>query len=371
MIARRGWVSAGWCAVLALALPGCGFHGLNSLPLPGAVGRGSGAVVYHVQIANAAAMEPNSPVMISDVAVGSVSKLTFTEWHADVEISVKPDVVVPANAVARIGQTSLLGSLHLSLDPPLGQSPTGRLQPGATLPLNTSSTYPTTEQTLSSLSAVINGGGLGQISDVIHNASTALSGHQDAIRDLLTRLDTLVGTLDSQRGNIIAAIGDLNRMAATFAGQRDAVDQALSRIPPALDALITQRPQITTALAKLRRFSDTATGAINDVEADLVGNLKNLEPTLAALADAGPDIDDALAYATVFPFGQSLIDRGLRGDYMNLYAIVDLTIPRLKRSLLLGTSWADENAKLTPAPGEPFFTRYTYDPIGGPVEGGP
>ena len=67
-------------------------------------------------------LESNSPVMIDDVVVGSVGKMTVDDWHADVEVSVKPDVVVPANAVASVGQTSLLGSMHLALDPPLGRS---------------------------------------------------------------------------------------------------------------------------------------------------------------------------------------------------------------------------------------------------------
>ena len=89
-------------------------------------------------------------------------------------------MVVPANAVATVGQTSLLGSMHLALNPPLGEKPSGRLQPGATIGLNQSSTYPTTEQTLSSLSAVVNGGGLGQIGDIIHNFNAALSGREPA-----------------------------------------------------------------------------------------------------------------------------------------------------------------------------------------------
>jgi len=359
------WTVIGSC--IALSVSSCAFNGLNSLPLPGAVGRGPGASIYHIEIDNVAAMEPNSPVLINDVVVGSVSKLTFTNWHADVEVSIKPGVVVPTNAVARIGQTSLLGSLHVSLDPPLGQAPTGALQPGATLPLNTSSTYPSTEQTLASLSAVINGGGLGQIGDIIHNASTALSGRENDIRDLLARLDNLIGTLDAQHDHIVTAISELNRMAATFAGQRDAIDQALTRIPPALDVLIRQRPQIVAALDKLRVFSDTTTHVVNDAGADLVANLKNLEPTLRALADVGPDIDDALSFATVYPFGQDLIDRALKGDYMNLYDVIDLTVPRLKRTLMLGTRWADEGAKLVPAPGEPYYARYTYDPVGAPL----
>jgi phospholipid/cholesterol/gamma-HCH transport system substrate-binding protein len=354
-----------------LTVTGCAFQGLNSLPLPGAVGRGPGATIYHVEIANVGTLEANSPVMLNEVIVGSVDNMTFHDWHADVAISVKSGVVVPANAVAKVGQTSLLGSMHLELNPPLGQAPSGRLQPGATIPLGRSSTYPSTEQTLSSLSVVLNGGGLGQIGDIIHNFSATLSGHENQIRDLLTRLDDFVGTLDTQRDNLIGFTRELNRLADTFAGQRDVITQALHKIPPALDVLIRERPRITTALDKLRVFSDTATGLVADSQADLVRNLQNLEPVIKALADVGPDLDTALAYATVFPYGQNMIDRGIRGDYMNLYLIADLTIPRLKRTMLLGTRWGQVGAKLAPAPGEPDYLNYTYDPLGAGVASPP
>jgi hypothetical protein len=106
---------------------------------------------------------------------------------------------------------------------------------------------------------------------------------------------------------------------------------------------------------------------VNDTQADLVRNLQNLEPTIKALADVGDDLDTALAFTTVFPFGQNLIDRGVRGDYINFFGELDFTIPRLKRSLLMGTRWGDENATLVPAPGEPYLQRYTSDPLGLPL----
>lgn len=348
----------------ALITAGCGFQGLNSLPLPGAVGRGSGAEVYHVEIANVGTLESNSPVMINDVVVGSVGKMRFTNWHADVEISLRPGVTVPANAIARVGQTSLLGSMHLALDPPMGQPPHGHLQPGSTLTLNESSTYPSTEQTLSALSAVVNAGGLGQVGDIIHNFNAALSGREPQIRDLLSRLNDFVGMLARQRDNIIATINGLDRLSSTLAGQVGDIDEALNTIPPALDVLIRERPLITDALEKLRVFSDTTTTLVNDTQADLVRNLANLGPTIRALADVGPGLNRALAFATVFPYGQDLIDRGVKGDYMNLFTVIDLTIPRLKRSLFLGTRWGDANAQLVAAPGDPMYLNYTYDPLG-------
>jgi phospholipid/cholesterol/gamma-HCH transport system substrate-binding protein len=358
----RNVLAIGACALLTATA--CTFNGVNSLPLPGAVGRGPGANIYHVEIANVGTLDSNSPVMINDVVVGSVGKLTTKDWHANVEVSVQPDVVVPANAVATVGQTSLLGSMHLQLNPPVGEAPSGRLQPGATIPLSRSSTYPSTEQTLASLSAVANGGALGQIGDIIHNFNAALSGRQDDYRALIDHLNTFVGMLNDQGDNIVASIDGLNRLAATFAGQRDVITNALQRIPPALDVLVKERPRITTALEKLGTFSDVATRLINDSQADLVQNLKNLEPTIKVLADLGPDLDAVLAHVPIYPYGQSFIDRAVRGDYQNLFLDIDLTVPRLKRTLFLGTRWGQVGAPLVPAPGDPWYLNYTYDPLG-------
>jgi virulence factor Mce-like protein len=361
----RRLFAAGTC--VALTVTGCAFQGINSLPLPGAVGRGSDAVTYHVQIANIATLESNSPVLMNDVVIGSVGKMDVQDWHANVDISVQPGVVVPANVVASVGQTSLLGSMHLALNPPVGQAPEGRLAPGATIGLNESSTYPTTEQTLSSLSVVVNAGGLGQIGDVIHTFNAALSGREADFRDLLTQLDTFIGTLDQQRQSLVATIAALNRVASSFADRRDVINEALQRIPRALEVLDRERPQLVTALTKLGTFSDTANRLVNDSQADLVKNLQNVAPTIQALADVGPDLDAGLAYATVFPYGQNLIDRAVRGDFINLFATVDISGPRLRKSIFLGSRAGQEGRDLVPMPGEPYFQRYTYDPLGRPL----
>lgn len=354
-------------AMVALAGTGCAFHGVNSLPLPGVQGNSADAQQFTVQVVNVGTLESNSPVLIDDAVVGSVGDMTVRDWHADVRIRVNPGVVVPANSIATVGQTSLLGSMHLALGPPVGESPSGQLPSGSTIPLADTSTYPSTEQTLTSLSTLVNGGGLGQVGDIIHNFSTAMSGRESEIRDLLIRLDRFVGVLDTQRADIVASIQQLNSVAGTFAAQNEKIDRALKDIPPALDVLIDSRPRFTAALDRLGQFSDTATGLVNDAGKELVSDLANLEPALRSLADIGPDIVGGLVYGSAFPYGPNLIDRAVKGDYLNLYAVFDLTYPRLKRSLLLGTRWGDEDAKLIPAPGDPWYFNYSYDPLSAPL----
>jgi len=191
-----------------------------------------------------------------------------------------------------------------------------------------------------------------------------LSGREPQIRELLTRLDNVVGVLDQQRDNIIATIQQLRRVAGTFAAQRDVIDRALTDIPPALDVLVRERPRLTTALSKLGQLSDTATRLVNDAGDDLVTNLKNLEPTIKALADVGPDLMTGVRFATAFPYGPTFADRVAKGDYINLFAVFDITYPRLKRTLFLGTRWGDQDAKFIPAPGDPFYLNYSYNPLG-------
>ncbi len=358
---------AALCAIVVLTTAGCAFQGLNSLPLPGTAGRGADAVTYFVEIANVGTLEPNSPVLISDVTVGSVEGLTVDNWHATVQVSVDAGAVVSENAVATVGQTSLLGSMHLALNPPPGEQPRGRLAPNSTLPLNTSSTFPSTERTLSSLSTIVNGGGLGQISDIIGESNAALSGRGTQVRDLLTRLDEIAGVLADQRDDVIVTLEELNNLSKTLAEGSEIIDAAILKIPAALDVLVRQRPQITTALERLRTFSDTTTGLITDTQEDLITNLRNLEPTLRAVADLGPDLDTVLAYLTTFPFTQNVIDRGMKGDFMNLFVTLDLTYPRVRRTLALGTRFGEPQAPLVPAPGDPWFANYTYDPLGSTI----
>ena len=79
----------------------------------------------------------------------------------------------------------------------------------------------------------------------------------------------------------------------------------------------------------------------------------------------GPGIDTALAYIPTFPLTQNLIDRGVRGDYVNLFVTVDFTNARIKRGLLLGTRLGQDRASLIPAPGDPGYDAYyTKFPLG-------
>ncbi|MGK2885608.1 MAG: MCE family protein [Rhodococcus sp. (in: high G+C Gram-positive bacteria)] len=324
------------CVTLTLA--GCQWDGLESLPLPGTEGRGEDAYRVQIQMPNVTTLSQNSPVMVDDVTVGTVDSITVQNWHALVTVSLNGDVELPENVTAKIGQTSLLGSQHLALVAPVHAE--GRLSGGDVIPLERAGAYPTTEQTLSSLSVVLNGGGLAQIQDITTELNSAIGGREDSIRDLLPRLDELVTGLDAQRQDIIDAMSGIDRLAVNVQNQNATLTRALNEVPPALDVLTAQRPNITGAFTSLGRLSDVVSRLVENSGQDLHTNIASLTPVLRALADSGNALTDVLSVLLTYPFPQEGINNVMRGDYANLAMTIDMSLPRLDANFLTGTPLA-------------------------------
>lgn len=327
-------------AVVLLSGAGCGWQGLNSVALPGAQGHGDGAYEVTVEMPNVTTITRNSPVRVNDVNVGSITGIEARDYTAIVTLSLNEDVRLPANAHAKIGQTSLLGSQHLELFPPPDGKPQGSLGDGAVIPLDRAGVYPTTEQTLSALSVVLTDGGLAQFETITSELNNALDGRELDARDVIRQLDTTVSGLDDQRADIIAAMDGLDRLSRQVNEQTDTLARALAQMPEALTLINDQKQQLTTSLVSLGDFGNKANQIIDAGGGqDLVDNLEDLVPVLEALANSGRDLTRVLQILVTFPFPQPGIDNFLRGDYANLYIDADLTNERLSETFLLGTEF--------------------------------
>lgn len=334
--ARRGARVA--CALtVAVAASGCGWQGINSLPLPGTQGRGPGSYVVRAQLPQVTNLEQNSRVRVGDVTVGNVAKIELQGWHALVTMRLNGDVELPANATATVAQTSLLGSLHVELAPPKDAAPEGRLHDGSLIPLRDGGTYPTTEQTLSAVSMLLNGGGLGQVQDITQALSTAYSGRSQDLRSFIDQLDIFIGRVDEQKSDIIAATDSLNNLAAQFAVQKPVVDKALRTIPDALAVLKNQRENLADAFDQFGKFSAVTSDTVNKTKAQVVQELNDIGPVLQSLADAGPALTRSLSFLAVYPWAKETIPNWVRGDYVNLTGIFDLTLSRIDAAMFTGT----------------------------------
>ena len=334
-----GTLAAVLVAVVLAAVPGCQWRGLNSLTLPGTTGGGEGSFTIQAQLPDVVTIQENSRVRVADLNVGHVTKIEVQDWHALVTMRLSPEVQLPANSTATVGQTSLLGSMHIELAPPTDEPPEGRLTEGSLIPLSRSGMYPTTEQTLASVSMLLNGGGLGQLQEITQAFAKALAGREDQMRSLLTQLDTFIAGLNDQTDDIITANEKLNALVGQFADRDAAVERALDTFPQALAVLADSRAKLANAIDALGKFGAVAATTVEQTKESLVNNLRNLAPPLRELADAGPALTRGLDFLSTYPWVKSNIPNWFRGDFANITLVIDLTLSRIDSGLFTGTRW--------------------------------
>ena len=334
----------------AVVLAGCSFGGLNSLNMPGTAGHGPGSFTIRVQLPDVATLPQNSPVMVDDVTVGSVSGIDAVQrpdgtFYASVQLSLDQNVDLPANATAKVAQTSLLGSQHIELAAPVGGPGVGRLAQRDEIPLDRTGRYPTTEEVLSSLGVVVNKGNLGALQDITDETYKAVAGRAGSFADLVPRLAELTSSLDRQTNDIIAAAEGLNRFADILARSKDGLGRTLDTLPGALKVLNDNRSNIVDAFGALRGLATIAANILQKTKNDFAADFKDLYPIIKALNDNADFFIKDLEFLPTFPFHYKYLRNAVRGDYLNVFVTFDLTLRRVGETVFTTSLGLDPNMK--------------------------
>ncbi|MCE7005696.1 MCE family protein [Kibdelosporangium philippinense] len=323
----------GACAGV-LALSSCSFEGIYDLPLPGGADLGDQPYTVKAQFRDVLDLVPQSGVKVNEVPIGRVEAITLAPdgWTAEVTMSVRGDVQLPGNSFARLRQSSLLGEKYVELAAPDAGKQQGKLANGAYIGLDRTNRNTEVEEVLGALSMLLNGGGVDQLRTIANELNQVADGNEPQLRALLTNTNKLVSDLDARRGDITKALDGLRKLSSTLDGQKDKIAKVLDEIGPGLQVLAEQRPQLVTMLQNLDQLSDVAVDTVNKSKTNLVADLKALAPTLQKLSEAGANLPKALELLLSFPFPDSAV-AGVKGDYFNLYAKIDLNLGEIMNNL--------------------------------------
>lgn len=329
-----------------LVLAGCStsFGGIQQVPLPGGADLGDHPYRVVAHFGDVLDLVPQSGVKVNDVAVGRVDRIELAPDNttAVVTMLVNGDVALPANAGAELRQSSLLGEKFVTLYEPA--EPTGSFVDGAVIPLDRTNRNPEIEEVLGALSLLLNGGGVGQLQTIVTEVNAALEGNEPELRAALSTIDTVVGVLDSEKGNIVAAIDALDRLSSNLAEQTADIEVALTQLEPGLRVLTEQRNSLVTMLGALENLSTVAVDTVNRSRDDLVADLTLLAPTVEKLAEAGADLPNSLQFLVTYPFTDYFLN-AVEGDFVNVDVTFDLDLSVVLENL------RNSNNPLLPIPG--------------------
>lgn len=350
----------------AMVLTSCGWQGIANVPLPVGPGSQKGSETIYVQIPDTLALNTNSRVRVADVFVGTVKKIELKNWVPTITLNLDPGIKLPANATAKIGQSSILGTQHVELAPPANPSPEP-LRNGATIPISRSSSFPTVERTLASVATVLRGGGIPNLEVIQTEVNNLLSGNAEQIRAFLDKLDVLTRELNKQRDDIGRAIESTSELFSYVATRNTTIDQLLVDLPPLVTYLAGARDRVADAAIALGRFGKVTGDALSAAQGDLRTNLTLLQRPLKQLGKGSPYFLDAMRMLVTNPYPLDNIPKVIRGDYINVSLNVDATLSALDNGMITGTgvqgmlraleqSWGRDPATMIPD------VRYTPHP---------
>ena len=311
-------------------LSGCG-RGVYDMPLPGGADVGDRPYTVKLRFRDVLDLVPNAAVRVNEVPVGRVSAVNLApnSWDAQVTVELNGKVKLPANATARLRQSSLLGEKFVELQHPAApERPVGRLHDGSVVGVDRTGRNPQVEEVLGALSLLLNGGGVAQLQGITKELNAAMSGREGDIRGLMQNLNTTVAGLDAQRDDITRALDSVNRLSASLNRQRGDIDVALRDLPGGIKVLNEQRQQLVQMLQAMNRLSTVSTDVVHQSQADMVHNLQQLQPTVNQLAAAGSNLPKSLQLLFTYPFTDDSV-QGIKGDYTNLYVDADLNLTDL------------------------------------------
>ena len=371
-ISHRAWQGVA-LLVAALVLSSCGWRGISNVAIPGGPGSGSGSYNINVQMPDTLAINGNSKVMVADVYVGSIRAINLKNWVATLTLGIDKNVKLPKNATAKIGQTSLLGSQHVELAAPPNPSPE-LLKDGDTIALKNSTAFPTTEQTLASLSLILRGGGIPNLEVLQNEVFNIFNGRGNQIRAFLGKLDTFTDQLNQQRDDITHAIDSTNRLLVYVGGRADVLDRVLTEIPPLVKHFADTKQLLINAVDSVGRLSQAADQYLSEARGPLHQDLQSLQCPLKELGRASPYLIGALKLMLTQPYDIETIPKLMRGDYQNISLTLDLTYSSIDNAFLTGTGLSGALRALEQSFGrdpETMIPDVRYTPSPNNAAGGP
>lgn len=230
---------------------------------------------------DSAGLFEGNDVGVLGVPVGSVQQITPRGDVVEVELSVDPEVDLPADVGAAVVSRSVATDRYVELTPVHESGPT--LAPGAEIPLERTRTPVEFDELLQSLGDFSEGitgpDGEGKaLRRLLAAGSDALEGRGEDFNRTVRSLSGAAGALSGQREQIAGTIEELDALTGLLASNSRTVDEFITSVTDATDLFADERHRFGRALTAL-------SGALRSLARFVRENREELGTAVTGLTD--------------------------------------------------------------------------------------
>ena len=294
------WLVAGLS--LLPMVSACGVSAAD-LPMP-TPGLGGPSYRLTAVFADALNLPDGAHVTVDGDEIGRVQEITTRDYTARVEMTVRQDISLPVGTTAELRQATPLGEVFVALHPPPdgkpGTAPPPMLHDGDTIGVGDTQASATVVDLLTSMSALVNGGGLAQVQTIVHELNTATDGRAAQIAHLLGQTHDTLGTLNARTQDFDRVLAASERLSTTLRARHGSIDTAFDDLTPGISELADQTDRFTKALHAAGKVGDTGDDLLDRSGHDIRSAVHDLGPVLDGFADTRPYLGTSLRDLVTF-----------------------------------------------------------------------
>jgi phospholipid/cholesterol/gamma-HCH transport system substrate-binding protein len=319
---RAGRAVRAAAALLAVAL-GAG-------PLLGGCGLvgGGGGDGYHV-VANfeaAVGLYPFGDVTVMGVGVGTVDAVEIDDDHVRVEMTIDPEVPLPADVQATIEPLTLIGERNVVLYPPwdaaMAAAGEDRLEPGAVIPLARTSTPAEPDEALEAFNDLARSLDPETVGDLVTGADEALDGLGDELGTAIDQASGITTTLAEVDEQLLDAAESLHVLAGSLLTREEQLGSLVRSFSDVTQVLADERAGIERFLGSLVELTDQGSGILAAYGDQLPADIAHLS-ALALVLDANAHAAEQLVAS--FPLVADAIAEGYQPEIGGIYLRANAT----------------------------------------------
>ncbi|TDD84203.1 MCE family protein [Actinomadura rubrisoli] len=233
-------------AALALAVSGCSYK---------TAGAPKGDLTLTATFDDAQGLVAGHSVKMSDITVGSVTKVRLAGYRAKATLSIKNGIRVPRGTRAEIKVTSLLGENYVDLQlPPGGSMDRGPfLAKGAAIA--DTSVQPAFEQVVGQAGPLVKALAGNDVATVVGTGAAALDGNGRKLNTTIAKAGDLLRLFADQRRELGESVDRFARLGRSLAAGDDALREAPVQLERTTRLLDDNKEKIIRTVDRLTRMA--------------------------------------------------------------------------------------------------------------------
>jgi phospholipid/cholesterol/gamma-HCH transport system substrate-binding protein len=241
-------------------------------------------------------MATGAPVTLADIRVGKVSAIRLEGTEAVVTLELDPEARIPADVIARVRRTSVLGERIVDLVVPEGsQDGDELLADGADI--SETEVRSDLEDLVDEGSEVLGAVSASDLAVMIDQGGRGFGGRGEELRSILNSYTEIVGAY-AERGEMLKdLISNLDQFNATVASEAESHRRAVRNTARSIEVLSEESAELEQAIVSLNRLAVGGEDILNEHLDEMQNFFSQTRTILGTLEGQQKDIELLLKWA--------------------------------------------------------------------------